>query len=230
VLAPHPDDEVIGCGGAIMRHVSQGDPVTVVLATDGTAAERHAELAARDAYRTARLEESRAAAGVMGYKDIRQWGAEDRRLSEWPALDEQLRGLVKELRPVTLYAPSVYEIHPDHFALGEAVCRHAVVFDPTLRLVFYEIGWLAPVNLLLDITPYIERKREALGCFRSQLAIREYVRHMEALNVYRTYTLPVEVRAAEGYLSLTAGELATTPLRCFGRSRFTDRLGLVPRL
>ena len=67
-----------------------------------------------------------------------------------------------------------------------------------------------------------------MGCFTSQLAIQNYARHMQALNVYRTYTLPAEVRAAEGYLSVAAGALLADPLRCFGRSRMTDRLGLGP--
>ena len=35
VLAPHPDDEVFGCAGAIMRHIAAGDPVTVLILTDG---------------------------------------------------------------------------------------------------------------------------------------------------------------------------------------------------
>jgi LmbE family N-acetylglucosaminyl deacetylase len=93
-----------------------------------------------------------------------------------------------------------------------------------VRVFFYEVGWPAPVNLLLDITADVQRKRQALQCFASQLALRDYVRHMEALNVYRTYTLPEQVRAAEGFLTVSAGELAADPMRCFGRSRLTERL------
>jgi LmbE family N-acetylglucosaminyl deacetylase len=118
----------------------------------------------------------------------------------------------------------VYEVHPDHAALAQALCRLAPEMDASVRVFFYEVGWPAPVNLLLDITADVQRKRQALQCFASQLALRDYVRHMEALNVYRTYTLPEQVRAAEGFLSVSAGELAADPMRCFGRSRLTERL------
>ena len=91
-------------------------------------------------------------------------------------------------------------------------------------MLFYEVGWPAAVNLLLDISPYVNRKQESLCCFASQLALQDYLRHMQALNIYRTYTLPAHVRAAEGFVSVTAGELAAAPLCGFGRSQLTDRL------
>jgi LmbE family N-acetylglucosaminyl deacetylase len=96
--------------------------------------------------------------------------------------------------------------------------------DAAARMSFYEVSWPAPVNLLLDITSDVDRKRQALRCFASQLELHDYLRHMEALNVYRTYTLPRQVRAAEGFLTLSAGELASAPMRCFGRSRLTDEV------
>lgn len=223
VLAPHPDDEVIGCGGAILRHRRQGDAVSVLLATDGGAAVQHRDPAARAAYATLRRSESRAAAAVLGYEELLCWDAADRALASWPQLDERLRVLLAERGPAAVYAPSVYEVHPDHAALAQALCRLAPAMDASVQVLFYEVGWPAPVNLLLDITADVARKRQALHCFASQLALQDYARHMEALNVYRTYTLPAQVQAAEGFLSLSAGELAAEPMRCFGRSRLTER-------
>jgi len=226
VMAPHPDDEVIGCGGAVLQHVRRGDDVTVVLATDGAAAQPHADDAHRADYKALRLAESRAAAEILGYSRLHCWEAPDRGLSAWAELDDRIRCVFDEVRPATVYAPSAYELHPDHHALAEALCRLAACLEDSVSFMFFEVGAPAPINLLLDITHDVERKRRALRCFGSQLALHDYVRHMEGLNVYRTYTLPQSVSAAEGYLSVTAAELAADPLRRFGRSRLTDQLHL----
>lgn len=90
--------------------------------------------------------------------------------------------------------------------------------------MFYGIGYPAAINTMLDISQEVHIKRAALECFASQLALRDYLRHMEALNVYRTYTLPESVRAAEDYLAETAGGLVQNPNVCYERSRLTDDL------
>jgi len=228
VLAPHPDDEVIGCGGALRRHVEQGDCVTVAIATDGTGARCHDSSVSQAQYSLLRQQESRCAAEILGYGDVRIWPAQDRALASWPHLDKQLLELVAEIDPRVVYVPSLYEIHPDHHALALAVCRAAPRLEPGLQVMFYEIGWPVPPNVLVDISAQLERKRAALRCFVSQLSIQDYLRHMEGLNVYRTYTLPPNVLAAEAYLCAPAGALAADPMTAFGRSRLTDALNAQP--
>ena len=65
VLAPHADDEVLGCGGAIMRHVENGDTVVVIIATDGGYAD---DIEDKAAYMARRRQESLAAADILGYR------------------------------------------------------------------------------------------------------------------------------------------------------------------
>jgi hypothetical protein len=66
VLAAHPDDEVLGCGGAILRHVEAGDPLHVVIVTDG--GHRDDTAGDSDAYIAQRQQESRDAAALLGYR------------------------------------------------------------------------------------------------------------------------------------------------------------------
>lgn len=222
VLAPHADDEVIGCGGALAQHVRRGDTIKVVIMTDGVAATEHSSKVDSDMYKSLRLQESAMAARVLGYSAPESLGIGDRDLGEWPQLDSAILSLARKVNATTVYAPSVSEVHPDHHVLGRALCRVSSQLPPNTTLMFYEVGCPAAINVLVDITTEIELKRAALQCFESQLMLRDYLKHMEALNVYRTYTLAPETKAAEGYVSITAAQLVDNPLRCFGRSRTTD--------
>lgn len=207
VLAPHPDDEVFGCGGAIMRHIQAGDPVRVVIVTDGA---RGLVADATDDALT-RQRESRAAAGILGYGVPTFWELPDRGLKYDEALIRRILNALEEPAADLLYAPSWWEIHPDHFTLAlaaaEAVrrCRHPV------RLAMYEVGVPLPPTLLLDITDLRERKQAAMECFASQLKQQRYDRHLAALNCFRTYTLPATVLAAEALRLVTQDELREAP-------------------
>ncbi len=209
ILAPHPDDEVFGCGGTIMQHVMQGDPVNVIIITDGGHGVKGADKAA---YVLQRQDESRAAAAVMGCPIPDFWGLPDRGIEYGEKWVIQVIDAISRHRAEVIYAPSIFEMHPDHRALAmiaiEAVRR---LGDP-IQLVMYEIGVPLRPNRLLDITHLRSRKRQAMACFSSQLQRQNYIDHIEALNRFRTYTLPADVQAAEAYYLVSASELAHDPL------------------
>lgn len=196
-LAPHPDDEVFGCAGAIMRHVAVGDPVTVIILTDGGGF--HPDGPERAAYVAQRCHESRTAAALLGYGEPIFWEYRDRELRYDEALVRRLCEAIATTGACWLYAPSPYELHPDHHHLSLAALEATRRQNGSLTLAFYEVGAPLPPNRLLDISDLLERKRQAMRCFTSQLSAQAYDRHVEALNRYRTYTLPREVEAAEGY-------------------------------
>lgn len=197
VLAPHPDDEVFGCGGAIARHVRSGQPVCVVVLTDG-ALYADAEV---------RRQESLAAAQVLGYGVPEFWSFPDGGLRYCEELVLRLTDKIAQCGADLVYAPSPLEYHPDHrqtqMLAVEAVRRSA----PNVRLAFYEVGAPLRPNVLLDITTLLETKEAAMRCFVSQLRQQSYADHIQALNRFRTYTLPKEVMAAEAFWLLSAREL-----------------------
>lgn len=197
VLAPHPDDEVLGCAGAIMRHIAAADPVTVVILTDGGGF--HADGLEREGYIAQRRRESRAAAAVLGYGEPWFWDYRDRELTYNESLLNRLCETAATLNVRWIYAPSPYELHPDHRHAAWAALEVTRCLNNGLTLIFYEISAPLPPNRLLDISDLLEHKRRAMACFTSQLAIQAYDRHVEALNRYRTYTLPREIEAAEAY-------------------------------
>ena len=123
VLAAHPDDEVLGCGGMIAAHAARGDSVKVLVLTDGGAREQ-------------REAESRAAVSRLGTVEIAFSGLPDGRLGG----ESQLVGLLeRELAacaPELVYAPAPSELHSDHRALSRALLA-ALASRPSTRLHLY---------------------------------------------------------------------------------------------
>ncbi|WP_462116748.1 PIG-L family deacetylase, partial [Lysobacter xanthus] len=202
VLAPHPDDEVIGCAGAIAAHVAAGVPVRVIVATDGA---RGREGADGDAYVALRREESRCAAAVLGYGAPEFWGEPDRGLEYGERLVQRILASLGDAD--TIYAPSLHEFHPDHRGMAMAAMEAVRRAGGERRLVQYEVAAPLVPTHLLDITPFRDEKARAVACFASQLQEQRYDEHVAALNRFRTYTLPRDVEAAEAFRVLDAATL-----------------------
>ncbi len=217
ILAPHPDDEVIACGGLIAQHRREQRHVRAVIATDGCEAE--GTIDDREAYRDRREAESRAGLALLGDAiELEFLRFPDRCLtSQLEELIDRLRIELAAFRPDLILAPSPVEIHPDHLALSRALCT-LVQRDETLfadlafgRVAFYEVSQPIRPNVLVDISDVSEAKFGALAAHESQLAIRDYGAFVRGLNAYRAMTLPPGTRFAEGYWVTDLPRLRTTP-------------------
>jgi LmbE family N-acetylglucosaminyl deacetylase len=184
VIAPHPDDESIGCGGAILRHTDAGDRVHVVFLTSGEWGLK--DLSPDEAWRI-REAEARAAAGVLG-TSLSFWREQDWALEEHvDALAGRLAELIEAEQPELVYAPHPAEWHPDHRAASAAVAAAATRCGISSWSVRgYEI-WtpLASFDFVEDVTDVMPRKLEAIGHYESQLSPIDYRRVAKGLNAYR---------------------------------------------
>jgi len=222
ILAPHPDDEVFGCGGAAALLQQRGASIEVVVLTDGAG---FASDEQRQTITQTRQAETNAALAVLGLKPAQFWGIPDRSLVYDEAFAHRI---ASQLQGVDLvFAPSPTEVHPDHAATARAVLSavrsmaHQSIRMPTV--MFYEVGTPLAPNFLLDITPVWGAKQQAMQCFESQQAAQDYARHIEGLNAFRTYTLNADVRYAEAFFQLSgvAGddEALRIPTRAHQRTR-----------
>jgi LmbE family N-acetylglucosaminyl deacetylase len=121
-IAPHYDDEVLGCGGLLAQLAAAGGAVRVLFLTDGGGGRE--EIAERAAYRERRREESRRAAAVLGLSGCDHLGLPDGRLDHH--LDEAVEGIRRAVltqRPALLLAPSPLEVTADHVAAFAALHR-----------------------------------------------------------------------------------------------------------
>jgi LmbE family N-acetylglucosaminyl deacetylase len=211
VFAPHPDDEVLGCGGALADLLDRGARVDVVLVTDGAAGARDTEERARLASK--RLEESRRALDALGGGALHAGGFPDRGLAERLGEVEALvsRWLLETV-PDLVFAPSPVETHPDHRAVAAALFGVASrpAGDPAANalekatVAFFELSQPFRPNFLFDATRVYARKERAMGEFASQAAERDYAGFVRGLNAYRRMTLSADALSVEAY-SVCAG-------------------------
>jgi LmbE family N-acetylglucosaminyl deacetylase len=215
VFAPHPDDEILGCGGALADLRGRGARVDVVLVTDGAAGARNPE--ERERIASARLEESRRALEALGGGTVHGAGIPDRgagdRLAEVEAL---LARWLIEAAPDLVFAPSPVEVHPDHRAVAYALlalARRRAGNPGAAALVratvaFFELSQPFRPNFLFDLTPVLAQKEKAIAAFVSQAAERDYAGFVGGLNAFRRLTLPAGVAAAEAFAVFPGALLA----------------------
>lgn len=226
-IAPHPDDEVLGCGGALMLLARQGAHVQSLILTRGDQAPGPAH---QDHEKT-RPQESIAAAVLMGTLPPHFLEFPDRELrySE-PLISAILEGLQK-LPPQTtdgpalLFLPSLSEPHPDHQAVALAGMSAAQRWDQPVTVLFYEVGVPMHPNVYLDITRVAEQKWQAVAQFKSQLGLENYEGLSRAMATLRAFGKSPDCTAAEAYFQVDmdavrrAGPLAAMPQWPWVRSR-----------
>jgi LmbE family N-acetylglucosaminyl deacetylase len=199
VLAPHPDDEVFGCGGAIVQAVRGGADVRLVILTDGSAQ------GDPDVRRAEAIEASRR----LGLDEPQFWGLADRSLRpDDTELGDRIRTLLTEVAPTLLLVPSPAEVHPDHRALALLVYSLVQSAPPgsgfrdavqTTRLTTYEVSAMLRPNLLVDVSNEWETAISAAEAYVSQLDVHPYIDVMDGVARSRCLTLPAGVKRAEAY-------------------------------
>ncbi len=189
-FAPHPDDEVVGPGGALCLHRQHGDPVRVVVASDGTAGDPDGKFD-KATYGQRRRDESRAGLAVLGVHDVEFWGFPDG--CELVTADFELGAQravasLEAARPEIVYLPWAKEGHPDHHAL------HHIVLQALDRSGFrglalgYEVWTAMHPDYVLDVTAVTPAMRRAVDAFATQTAYVDIAHCVFGLNAYRSLT------------------------------------------
>lgn len=208
VVAPHPDDESLGCGGSLVKHCAHGDSIKVVFLTAGEKGDFDRRYG--DEYVKQRRSDAVKALAKLGVSDCLFLDLPDQGLTaQREILERKLTSVLKEYLPTLIYAPSPWEPHHDHRTAFYAVYNlvREIVRPPVLAL--YEVG--APLifpDVVVDVTTEMARKREAIASYRTEHHYQDYQTIIEALNIHRTYGLDRSVRHAEAFTLLSSEELA----------------------
>ncbi|MDN3025494.1 PIG-L deacetylase family protein [Streptomyces sp. S.PB5] len=195
VLAAHPDDEVLGVGATLARHVREGDAVHAVVFAEG-ASSRYREGLAEELSKSARR-----AAQVLGLASLELWSLPDQRLDTLPLIEvvQRVETVVDGLRPDLVYTHFPGDVNTDHGVVARAAwtaCRPYVL--PSLRrfAVFEtpsstEWGWSAErpfsPSLYVDVTRTLDDKLGAMSCYETELRDPPHPRSLHALRERAAY-------------------------------------------
>lgn len=210
-IAPHPDDETIGCGGTLARLAAGGARVEVVLVTDGGATVTSGR--STRGLRSRRREEAEVACEILGLAPPRCLGLPDSAVAtQLPRLEQALEQAIDEVRPDLLLAPWLLDAHPDHRAVSHALAglvargRFATGrTDATGGGVMELWGYEAHTPILLpdrviDITEVLDRKQAALQAHVTAGLAFELSTTL-ALNRWRSLATRAGHGAAEAFLT-----------------------------
>jgi LmbE family N-acetylglucosaminyl deacetylase len=210
VLAPHMDDEVLGCGGTIARHVQAGADVSVIFLTDGRyGSAANAALTGPERGRRQRelihirKLEARRAGDILGIGNIAFLDAEDGRLATDLLAAKRLRTILELERPDIVYLPFFLDTHVDHCAASELLIASVAGTRQDFECRCYEVWTPLFPNMVVAIDTTIELKKRALTCYESQLADMDYFHTGIGLNAYRSSAIGCKAgRFVEAFFSL----------------------------
>lgn len=203
VLAPHPDDETLGCGGTMRLLLESKKSVKVIFLTSGDKADvshpaarvKHGFEHITD-YSVMREKESVKALTVLGVSDYEFLRFPDRELyTYYEKVLERLLKIIKGYTPDVIYSPSIIELNPDHRAtaalsveIRKRIPENSTDCSP-IKIVFYEVTTPLRPNMLIDVTSVYGRKKKAMKKYKSQLRILDFVSYINALNKVRSLTV-----------------------------------------
>lgn len=218
VIAPHADDEVIGCGGTIARLSNEGHDVYLCIATNGCPPLFDNTEAKKEGWPHNNYLEIKKSNYIIGIKETIYLNHPAAMLEtvERYKLNESIISLMKTIKPNEVYIPHFGDMQKDHQIIAEAVmvaARPKYTFAPN-KIYAYETlsetGWNIPSisnefipNSYIDISRYLEKKLQAMSCYRSQLDSFPGARSLDAIEAlarYRGATMNIE--AAEAFMIL----------------------------
>lgn len=217
VVAAHPDDEVLGCGATIMKHVANGDMVHILIMAEG--------LTSRDFTRNAdiRVDElselhatSKRVAEFMGVTRLVMHNFPDNRMDSVNLLDvvKKIEIEVDEYRPDIVYTHHVGDVNVDHKVTHDAVvtaCRslpnssvREILFFETLSSTEWQMMTADKIfqpNIYVDITDFMDKKKQVLEFYESEMRKYPHPRSYKGVELLAQYRgLTVGMYYAESFM------------------------------
>jgi len=202
VLAPHPDDDVFGCGGAIAKIAQAGGKVTVAYFCDGAGGTAEGAKRALGLVEI-RKKEAQAAAPILGLANQIFYGYPDGRLADSDASVKALVSLIKETQPDIIFVPSFLDNHPDHRVVNEILINALAQIKISAEIWAYGVWTPLFANKIVMINDMLTIKKQAIAAHRSQLMFRSYDKAILGLNEYRAQ-INHQSGFAEAYFATTA--------------------------
>ena len=198
VVAVHPDDETLGCGGAMLHHIQQGDEVHWLLVT--AVSEKYGFSADRVGSRKHMVEQVARAYPVTAVHEL---NLPPTKVDKYAIGDlvSAFAGVFDQIEPNILYLPFLYDVHSDHRAVFTTAysCGKSFRRPELTKILMMETpsetefapalpGQSFVPNVFVDISPFIEKKMEILKLYDTELGQPPFPRSLQnvkALSVFR---------------------------------------------
>jgi LmbE family N-acetylglucosaminyl deacetylase len=209
VVAVHPDDETLGCGGTLLRHKAEGDEINWLICT---------ELNVKHPMKNLREEEISKVSKMYGFDSVHQLGLETMRVDEYSMseLVEKFSIIFNKVKPTIVYFPFKSDIHSDHRKVFEAAysCTKSFRYPFLKKILMMETlsetefapslkeDALVP-NVFIDVESYLAQKIEIMRVFESEIGAFPFhrsIKNIEALATLRGATSGCE--HAESFMLL----------------------------
>jgi LmbE family N-acetylglucosaminyl deacetylase len=217
VVAAHPDDEILGVGGTVARHVADGDKVYAVILGEGqTSRGEHREdigsSVVEELHRNT-LESAKA----VGYSEVFFADFPDNRFDEVDLLDivKEVEKKIRELKPQIIYTHYSGDLNVDHQYTARAVLTatrpigdypvEEIYAFETLSSSEWNFDYSAQPsfcpNVFVDITDFYDKKEQAMSCYVSELCEFPHPRSLKGMDVLsRTRGMAAGMQRAESFM------------------------------
>lgn len=214
IVAAHPDDEVLGCGGTIARLTEAGEDVSIAILGEGISSRYNQHEEADQDQIEALRERTRQVAQLLGVTDLFTHDLPDNRFDTVPLLDiiKTVEDMVERVQPQAIYTHHSGDLNIDHVIVHRAVLTatrpqigqsvkviYAFEVPSSTEWAFDQFSSFQP-HVFVDISATLETKLEAMGLYRSEARVFPHPRSPEALRAlaqWRGSTVGLE--AAEGF-------------------------------
>jgi LmbE family N-acetylglucosaminyl deacetylase len=186
VLSPHFDDDVIGCGGTLHKHILDRDKVTIIYFTDGKAGDP--DFDDKELLQKTRKQEAITATKILGIENLIFLDEPETKLKSNKNLIYKLSDIFNQIKPNLVYLPWFLDNHIDHFQLNKIFLKLSKNISLDFNICAYEVWTPLIPNIVVDIGGVISKKEEALKQYHTQIKQVDYVVTTLSLNKYRTVT------------------------------------------
>lgn len=218
VFAPHPDDEVLGCGGTIAKHIAQGAEVTVCVMTCGKPPIFDDTMAKENGWPHTLYPEICKSHALLGVKEtiFLQFPATAMETVPRYEMNGKVCQVINKVQPDIVYIPHFGDMQKDHAITVEAVMvavRPKGAYRVPLVYAYEtlsETEWNVPhsanafiPNVFVDISDYLDTKLKAMECYQSQLGAFPDPRSLEAVEALaKLRGSTMNAKAAEAFMLL----------------------------
>ena len=209
VIAVHPDDETLSCGGTLLKHKENGDSIHWLICT---------ETNKDNAFYQTRVEEIQQVTALYNFDSVHQLGLKTMRVDEYSMseLVQKISAVINEVKPEKIYLPFKGDVHSDHRKIFEAAysCTKSfrypfikkVLMIETLSETEFSPSTIQDAfipNVFVDISQFFEKKMEIMKVYDSEIGDHPFprsLRNLKALSTFRGATAGCEY--AESFMLL----------------------------